>query len=45
MTKNTKNGLFVLLLTVGVLLSCAPSSVLVETNYEIGQPLVANVGD
>lgn len=45
MHKNTKDGLIALVLIIGVLTACASSSVLVETNYEIGQPLIANVGD
>ena len=50
MTKNTKNRLIVLMLTVGVLSSCTPISRVIgehypiETNYEIGVPLIVNVG-
>lgn len=44
MIRNTKTALIAIIITSSVLASCAPSQILVETNYEFDQPLIARVG-
>ena len=44
MINNTKTALIAIIITSSVLASCSPSQILVETNYEFDQPLIARVG-
>ena len=44
MINNTKTALIAIITTSSVLASCAPSQILVETNYEFDQPHIASVG-
>jgi len=44
MIRNANTALIAIVITSGVLASCAPSQILVDTNYEIDQPLIASVG-
>ena len=44
MNSNTKKGISAIMILLGVLLSCSPSSVLVEASYTIDEPLTISVG-
>ena len=44
MIRNANTALIAIITTSVVLASCAPSQILVETNYEVDQPHIASVG-